>query len=677
MVIGSLPAEDMALLLRAGAVLALGTWLVRPALLRLVPGGQGWISALICAWAVTGWTPWMLSALGLVPFGAAPFSGLVVLALSRLVVAGDRSPNMSWQGALALAASFVVLFWFGLAQRLGQPDLSGLEKFTDTGFLAADMRADWMPPPDAWYAGEPVNYYYIGQAMAASWGRIVGARPDTAYQIAMAMLFALTGLAVWRLTVELTEGYGRRLAHVLGGVAGLLTLYGGNLHSVLYTLFRRWMPAGNEAFYFPDSTRFIGFDPPTADKAFTEFPAYAFAVGDLHAHVAATPVFLLGLLVVVSLLRRSLNGAAPSLATSALLGWLLGLLAAINAWDVAILGLIALVAGLVLALRPGAPGAAALIRLDALGAAAVTVLAVAFVTAAPFLGHFTAFAKGLEAAPAHSPLWQLAVLYGHVLPASLLFVLALVFRKSGAAESIPTAMLLVSALLLIALPEMLTLRDIYGLDFARANTMFKLSFRAQTLLIVAGLAALAPALASTCKGWFSAALVAAVPIVATLAYAPYIFQPPSVIRGLDGRGFLGAERTLVEAAEGLPLARGEAFIEASGDAFGKTARVSAMTGQPVVIGWAGHEWLWRGDGPAAMQRAEDVRRFYTTQDPGERCRIIRRYNIRYVILGVIEKETYPDLDQPALLLLGPAIHESAGGRIVQIPAGACKPPDTE
>ena len=78
--------------------------------------------------------------------------------------------------------------------------------------------------------------------------------------------------------------------------------------------------------------------------------------------------------------------------------------------------------------------------------------------------------------------------------------------------------------------------------------------------------------------------------------------------------FLGDERPLVEAAGGLPLGPGEALVEASGKAFTDTSRVSALTGQPAVIGWAGHEWLWRNDVAAAYDRVNDVDRFYTTRD---------------------------------------------------------------
>ena len=113
------------------------------------------------------------------------------------------------------------------------------------------------------------------------------------------------------------------------------------------------------------------------------------------------------------------------------------------------------------------------------------------------------------------------------------------------------------------------------------------------------------------------------------------------------------------------------MIEASGDAFGETGRVSAITGQPVVIGWAGHEWLWRGDGTAANGRADRVRRFYTTASAAERCAIVRRYTIRYVVLGDVERRTYPDLDIAGLSRLGPAVYDGAGGQILRIEPERC------
>jgi uncharacterized membrane protein len=163
----------------------------------------------------------------------------------------------------------------------------------------------------------------------------------------------------------------------------------------------------------------------------------------------------------------------------------------------------------------------------------------------------------------------------------------------------------------------------------------------------------------------------AVPLLSILAYAPHIFVWPSTIRDLDGLGFLRDERPLVEAARTLPLTDGEVIVEASGPAFLETARVSAMTGQPAVIGWAAHEWLWRNDPDRPNARARDVQAFYTTDDAAQRCAIARRYSIRYAVLGQVEGRFYDTLNADGVASMGPAIHASAGGRIIQIDLSRC------
>ena len=118
--------------------------------------------------------------------------------------------------------------------------------------------------------------------------------------------------------------------------------------------------------------------------------------------------------------------------------------------------------------------------------------------------------------------------------------------------------------------------------------MFKLRlFRAQPMLVITsrcdrGLCACV---------WGGVVLfaggVVALPLCALLAYAPHIAIAPSEIRSLDGLGVFWATsvRLFLSAAD-LPLQPGEAIIEASGPAFGPTARVSAMTGQDAVV-WLG------------------------------------------------------------------------------------------
>ena len=54
---GSLPMADLLVVGRMMAILALASWAARPLALRLMPGGDGWIAAVVLAWLVLGWVP--------------------------------------------------------------------------------------------------------------------------------------------------------------------------------------------------------------------------------------------------------------------------------------------------------------------------------------------------------------------------------------------------------------------------------------------------------------------------------------------------------------------------------------------------------------------------------------------------------------------------------------------
>lgn len=670
MVIGSLPNDQIVEVIRWLALMGLATIFARP-FTQVVLVGTGasgsiiWVFSKLFAWLMVGWLPWLFASLHILAFGAAAWVGLIVLALSMRVFGPVQ---WHWPRFAVVEVGFIALFWFGLAMRVGWADLTGLEKFTDMGFLAAAIRTDFMPPEDVWFAGEVINYYYVGQAIVATWANLADVPAPHAYQLSMATLFALTGMGSWALVVWMTQPFGRRIAGILGGLATLLVLYAGNLHSVLYTLVRTMMPTTKPDFYYPDSTRFIGFDPDTADKAFTEFPAYGFAVGDLHAHVVALPLFLLGVALILCLMDQLSRLGNVRLGTVAAFGWIIGLAASVNSWDVACLGLLAIVAACV-GLARSADG---LWRgIDAIGATLVLVGAVAALTAGPFLASFDSFSNGVSLTVTRTPLWQLLTVYGHVMPALLLFAgLAFWQQMSGFAPS-AIGLLAVAALIMIAVPEEVYIKDIYDTSHARANTMFKFSFRAQHLLILAAVAALAPLAAAGLCGTFAAIVVSA-PLIATFAYTPHIFKPLSAIRSLDGWAYLKDERALIEVAMTLPLTKGEAIIEAPGGSFTETARVSAMTGLPAVIGWVGHQWLWRSGAQAASARAVEIDQFYTTAADQERCASLRRYNVRYVILGQVEARKYPDLDTAGIEALGVAVFSGAGGKIITIDPARCE-----
>ena len=64
----------------------------------------------------------------------------------------------------------------------------------------------------------------------------------------------------------------------------MLVSLGGNLHSFFYGFLSKFSEGGDK-YWFPDATRYIGYNPETNDKTIHEFPVYSFVVSDLHAHV--------------------------------------------------------------------------------------------------------------------------------------------------------------------------------------------------------------------------------------------------------------------------------------------------------------------------------------------------------------------------------------------------------
>ncbi|EFO81150.1 hypothetical protein OSCT_1006 [Oscillochloris trichoides DG-6] len=75
------------------------------------------------------------------------------------------------------------------------------------------------------------------------------------------------------------------------------------------------------------------------------------------------------------------------------------------------------------------------------------------------------------------------------------------------------------------------------------------------------------------------------------------------------------------------------------------AGVSAATGLPTILGWAGHESQWRGGDPGAAAqlspRCADVYRIYTSNDLAETQRLLDQYAVRYIYVGDLERTDYP------------------------------------
>jgi uncharacterized membrane protein len=101
--------------------------------------------------------------------------------------------RMNWKTFLREELFFLLLLLGWLTLRGAQPDIHGLEKFMDFGFVNALLQTKYMPPADIWMAGKSINYYYFGHFFCAFLTRLTSIDSASTYNLMIATLAALTG----------------------------------------------------------------------------------------------------------------------------------------------------------------------------------------------------------------------------------------------------------------------------------------------------------------------------------------------------------------------------------------------------------------------------------------------------------------------------------------------------
>ena len=71
---------------------------------------------------------------------------------------------------------------------------------------------------------------------------------------------------------------------------------------------------------------------------------------------------------------------------------------------------------------------------------------------------------------------------------------------------------------------------------------------------------------------------------------------------------------------------------------GNGSRISSATGLPTIIGWERHEEQQR-DRTILPARVDDVRKIYTSSEPGAVLDVLDRYHVQYIVLGDVERKT--------------------------------------
>jgi len=123
--------------------------------------------------------------------------------------------------------------------------------------------------------------------------------------------------------------------------------------------------------------------------------------------------------------------------------------------------------------------------------------------------------------------------------------------------------------------------------------------------------------------------------------------------GLDGMAYMAevdegeynALSWINDEITGSPV-----IVEAPGGDISWSTRVSTFTGLPTVVGHGICEVTWGRPWDWVWEREQDVAAIYTTLDNEEALTLLRKYDVKYIYVGTIERETYEEegLDKFAL-----------------------------
>ncbi len=357
-----------------------------PLVLYLFPRffDRGYIFGKVIGMMLLSYILLVFGELHIVPFTTPTVTFLLVLVAIINVFFLIKNPYLLtrfrrvWKVIVFEELLFLGGLFFWSFVRGTSPDIHGLEKFMDYGFVNSILRSTYFPPKDMWYPPFSINYYYFGHFTTAVLTKLSDLPSEISFNLMLATLFSLTFTGAFSLALNILGSYvvekfasyqnhkgqnerkGRNNARhtiettgtkiwnkrntifVLVGsfLTAYLTTLGGNLHTI-YTFFKPYpndtpAPFWNLAFspktypnsyWYPNATRFIY-------HTIHEFPSYSFVVSDLHGHVLDIPFVLLTLGVLFSFFTRYRTlTSKQTLFYSIFSGFLLGVMYMTNAWD--------------------------------------------------------------------------------------------------------------------------------------------------------------------------------------------------------------------------------------------------------------------------------------------------------------------------------------------------------
>jgi YYY domain-containing protein len=640
---------------------------------------------------VFAYVSWLLSSLA----GASFSQGTLLAVAGVMVLAGAvlwRRPGRAPTPRPELRAT-EVLFWgtfaFFLTVRAYNPEIFWGEKPMDFSFLNALTRTTAMPPPEPWFAGSPLHYSYFGYFMVAAVGKALHIAPALTFNLAIAMVAALTASGAFALGAAVGQRWQTGLLTavfitLLGNLAGPRELLGPH-------------PRLNFD-YFWATSRVI-------KDTINEYPVWSFLFADLHAHVMVMPISLTFICLAVLWIRARVldpDAARPRGTTLVLLFLLaltFGSIAVTNAWSTPtyvllfpfLVGTVWLAEGRHRGLWRLVSGAVGEVVLPTL-----MVIGGAYLLFYPFWTHFVppernfGWEQGVLARPV-----DFLTIWGLFLFALGPFVYVLWLREvrrdrdrlsvggavlCGVAALVPLAALFVStrvfalSMFLLAFQVLLAPRTearwrvavgmaafafaiTAGCDLVyvwdRMNTLFKFYLEAWFLMSAAAAVAVQAIWSGAVPtGRWRRAWQAGLVVLVSVGLFTTVTDTVGVLRTnrvptpkptLDGMAYLrlrapedlAAYEWLNRNIRGIPT-----ILEAHGDSYQEFTRVAMNTGLPTVLGWSYHVYQRSHPWNEINRRKADIQEVYTSDNEAAVAAILERYHVSLVYVGGLERRTY-------------------------------------
>jgi len=212
------------------------------------------------------------------------------------------------------------------------------------------------------------------------------------------------------------------------------------------------------------------------------------------------------------------------------------------------------------------------------------------------------------------------------------------------------------------IPEFVSLQG----DVGRMNTVFKFYLQAWVLLSIAGAVATgwlvrrslrSPVLRHARPFWVA---VLALLLLAAVSYPLFASEAKVGLRfaqlplSLDGMTFMDyaqyrdqeqdlhlpgdakALRWMQDNIPGTPV-----VLEGRSPVYRWGSRVSIYTGLPTLLGWDVHQGQQRaGFVPMLQERQTDVERAYSSPNPQEALNVLRKYDVKWIVIGGLERVYY-------------------------------------